>query len=136
MTQSGGDGRYASPDGNDRDTTGGVISPLLANLYLHWLDHTWVKKAFANRPYDAHIVRYANDFVILCNKNPEFYLGEAKKVLDRLGLTLNAQKTRIVDAREEPFDFLGHRFVAQPSKVTGKLKSYYYYYYYYPRPRR
>ncbi|WP_186215135.1 MULTISPECIES: group II intron reverse transcriptase/maturase [Burkholderiaceae] len=105
---------------------GGVISPLLANLYLHWLDHTWVKKAFANRPYDAHIVRYADDFVILCNKNPEFYLGEAKKVLDRLGLTLNAQKTRIVDAREEPFDFLGHRFVAQPSKVTGKLKSYYY----------
>lgn len=105
---------------------GGVISPLLANLYLHWLDHTWEKKAFGKRPHDAHIVRYADDFVILCNERPEFYLEQAKKVLDRLGLTLNAQKTRIVNAKEEPFDFLGHRFAAQPSKRTGEPKTYYY----------
>lgn len=105
---------------------GGVISPLLANLYLHWLDHTWETKAFGKRPHDAHIVRYADDFVILCKENPEFYLEQAKKVLDRLGLTLNAQKTRVVNAREEPFDFLGHRFAVQPSKLTGKLKTYYY----------
>lgn len=105
---------------------GGVISPLLSNLYLHWLDHTWERKAFGKRPHDAHIVRYADDFVILCNERPEFYLEQAKKVLDRLGLTLNEQKTRIVNAREEPFDFLGHRFAAQPSKVTGKQKTFYY----------
>jgi group II intron reverse transcriptase/maturase len=113
-----------------RETTGtpqgGVISPLLANLYLHWLDHTWEAKAFGKRPHDAHIVRYADDFVILCKENPELYLEQAKKVLDRLGLTLNAQKTRVVNAREEPFDFLGHRFAVQPSKLTGKLKTYYY----------
>lgn len=105
---------------------GGVISPLLANLYLHWLDSTWEKKTFGKRPHYAHIVRYADDFVILCSKRPEFYLEQAKKVLDRLGLTLNAKKTRIVNAREEPFDFLGHRFSAQPSKVTGELKTFYY----------
>lgn len=105
---------------------GGVISPLLANLYLHWLDLVWVNKGFGNRQHDAHIVRYADDFVILCRKDPEKYLGEAKKVLDRLGLTLNAQKTRVVNAKEEPFDFLGHRFAVQPSKRTGKLKTYYY----------
>ncbi len=105
---------------------GGVISPLLANLYLHWLDSVWVNKGFGNRQHDAHIVRYADDFVILCGKNPDKYLGEAKKVLDRLGLTLNAKKTRIVDATKEPFDFLGHRFAVQPSKRTGKLKTYYY----------
>lgn len=105
---------------------GGVISPLLANLYLHWLDHIWVAKTFGQRPHDAHLVRYADDFVILCAANPEFYLEAVKKVLNRLGLTLNAQKTRIVDARKEPFDFLGHRFVSQPSKATGKLKTYYY----------
>lgn len=105
---------------------GGVISPLLANLYLHWLDSTWEKKAFGKRPHDAHIVRYADDFVILCSKRPEFYLEQAKKVLDRLGLTLNDKKTRIVNAKEEPFDFLGHRFAAQPSKVTGELKTFYY----------
>ncbi|MGK9451955.1 group II intron reverse transcriptase/maturase [Acidithiobacillus caldus] len=105
---------------------GGVISPLLANLYLHWLDSVWESKGFGKRPHDAHIVRYADDFVILCRDNPEKYLGEAKKVLDRLGLTLNAQKTRIVDATRESFDFLGHRFAVQPSKRTGKLKTYYY----------
>lgn len=85
-----------------------------------------MNKGFENRQHDAHIVRYADDFVILCGKNPDKYLGEAKKVLDRLGLTLNAKKTRIVDATKEPFDFLGHRFAVQPSKRTGKLKTYYY----------
>ncbi|MBU6443203.1 MAG: group II intron reverse transcriptase/maturase [Alphaproteobacteria bacterium] len=105
---------------------GGVISPLLANLYLHWLDRHWERKALGKRPHDAHIVRYADDFVILCSQAPEFYLDEARKVLDRLELTLNVQKTRIVDVRREPFDFLGHRFAVQPSKRTGELKTYYY----------
>jgi RNA-directed DNA polymerase len=39
---------------------GGVISPLLANLYLHWLDQTWEKKGFGKRAHDAHLVRYAD----------------------------------------------------------------------------
>ncbi|MDD8405122.1 hypothetical protein LAW58_23665 [Escherichia coli] len=63
-----------------RETTGtpqgGVISPLLANLYLHWLDHSWEMKSFGKRPHNAHIVRYADDFVILCKENPEFYLKQ------------------------------------------------------------
>lgn len=105
---------------------GGVISPLLSNLYLHWLDLIWEKKGFNGRYHDAHLVRYADDFVILCKRRPEFYLGEAQKVLDHLELTLNTQKTKVVNAREETFDFLGHRFAVQPSKVTGKLKTYYY----------
>lgn len=104
---------------------GGVISPLLANLYLHWLDRCW-EKVYNKKPHDAHIVRYADDFVILCFKRPEFYLGEVKKVIDRLGLTLNEQKTRLVNVREEPFDFLGHRFAVQPSKRSGELRTYYY----------
>ena len=98
----------------------------MANLYLHWLDRHWERKALGKRPHDAHIVRYADDFVILCSQAPEFYLDEARKVLDRLELTLNVQKTRIVDVRREPFDFLGHRFAVQPSKRTGELKTYYY----------
>ena len=105
---------------------GGVISPLLANLYLHWLDHVWETKGFGKRSHNAHIVRYADDFVILCNRNPEFYLEQAKVVLDRLGLTLNAQKTRVVNVKEEPFDFLGHRFVVQRSKRTQNWTTYYY----------
>ncbi len=105
---------------------GGVISPLLANLYLHWLDQIWEKRGFGTRPHDAHIVRYADDFVILCSRRPEFYLGQAQAVLDRLGLTLNAKKTRIVNARETTFDFLGHRFAVRDSKRSGEQKTYYY----------
>lgn len=105
---------------------GGVISPLLANLYLHWLDRVWETREYGGRRHDAHIVRYADDFVILCKRNPEFYLEQAKAVLDRLGLTLNAEKTRIVHAREGSFDFLGHRFVVQRSSRTGNWKPYYY----------
>lgn len=105
---------------------GGVISPLLANLYLNWLDRQWDHKGFGKRPHDAHIVRYADDFVVLCSKRPEFYLGEAQAVIDRLGLTLNEQKTRLVDAAREPFDFLGHRFMRKPSSRTGKVQTYYF----------
>lgn len=105
---------------------GGVISPLLANLYLHWLDRTWESKGYGGREHDAHLVRYCDDFVILCRQRPEEYLANAKAVLDRLGLTLNEQKTRIVNVKEAPFDFLGHRFAVQPSKRTGELKTYYY----------
>jgi group II intron reverse transcriptase/maturase len=105
---------------------GGVISPLLANLYLHWLDQTWENKKFGERSHDAHLVRYADDFVILCKERPDFYLEQAKQVLDRLGLTLNAKKTRILNATREPFDFLGHRFTVRPSKRTGKQNTFYY----------
>ena len=51
-------------------------------------------------------------------------------MLDRLGLVLNEQKTRVVDARRESFDFLGNRFVVQPSKRTGAIRPYHY-----PAPR-
>ena len=105
---------------------GGVISPLLANLYLHWLDRFWERRDYGERKHDAHIVRYADDFVILCGRRPDFYLAEAQKVLNRLGLTLNAQKTRVLNVQEESFDFLGHRFVVQPSKRDGAKKTYYY----------
>jgi RNA-directed DNA polymerase len=105
---------------------GGVISPLLANLYLHWLDQTWDRKKFGERSHDAHLVRYADDFVILCKERPDFYLEQARQVLDRLGLTLNAKKTRILNATQGPFDFLGHRFTVLPSKRTGKLNTFYY----------
>ena len=72
----------------------------------------------------------ATHLVILSSKQPDFYLAEAKRILDRLGLTLNAQKTRVVNVKEEAFDFLGHRFAVRPSKRTGAMKAYYY-----PRPK-
>ena len=52
------------------------------------------------------IVRYADDFVILCKRAARVYLEQAKQVLTGLALTLNAKKTRILNAEEEPFDLL------------------------------
>ena len=104
---------------------GGVISPLLANVYLNALDQLWVRNHLGDRRNDAHLIRYADDFVILCAKDPEKYLGIAKQRLDRLGLTLNSEKTKIKHVKEG-FDFLGHTFRLAQSRVTGKTKCFYY----------
>jgi RNA-directed DNA polymerase len=104
---------------------GGVISPLLANVYLNALDQLWVKRHLAGWYHNAHLVRYADDFVILCRKDPEKYLSIAKQRLDRLGLTLNSEKTKIKHA-SEGFDFLGHTFKVACSSATGKTKCFFY----------
>ena len=86
---------------------GGVISPLLANIYLHVLDRVWEDRC-------AHLgtlVRYADDFVVMCDTTAA--VEEARRrvsaVLTRLGLELHATKTRMVDLSRggEGFDFLG-----------------------------
>ena len=86
---------------------GGVISPLLSNIYLHVFDTVWTKRC-------AHLgtlVRYADDFVVLCGtvKTCEEAEDRVRKVLDRLGLELHRGKTRRVDLSrgKEGFDFLG-----------------------------
>jgi RNA-directed DNA polymerase len=88
-----------------RNIVGGVISPLLSNIYLDPLDHMMAQEGF-------EMVRYADDFVILC-RSPE----DAARALERVqewtataGLTLHPTKTRIVNAAEDSFDFLGYRF--------------------------
>jgi RNA-directed DNA polymerase len=85
---------------------GAVISPLLANIYLDPLD-----KAMAKAGYG--MVRYADDFVVLCRSQAEAEaaLGEIRAWVESHGLTLHPEKTRIVDAREKGgFDFLGYHF--------------------------
>ena len=84
---------------------GAVVSPLLSNIYLNPLDHLLAREGF-------EMVRYADDFVILC-RSPE----EASRALEAVqrwtataGLTLHPTKTRVVNAKEEAFDFLGYRF--------------------------
>ena len=84
---------------------GAVISPLLSNIYLNPLDHLMAREGF-------EMVRYADDFVILC-RSPEEAARALAVVRDwtaTAGLTLHPTKTRIVDAREDAFDFLGYRF--------------------------
>ena len=84
---------------------GAVISPLLANIYLNPLDHRLSEAGYA-------MVRYADDFVILCRSREEAdgALEKVKAWVEENGLTLHPTKTKIVDARTEGFDFLGYTF--------------------------
>ena len=106
--------------GNRRGTPqGGVISPLLSNLYLHLLDRIWERHNIAQR-YGARIVRYADDLVILCKRDITKPLALLKQILGRLGLTLNETKTHTVNAFQESFDFLGFSFQMRKSQFSGK----------------
>ena len=103
------DGRRWKPD---RGTPqGGVISPLLANIYLHALDVTWEKRGYTRRDGpNVQLVRYADDLVLLTNKDARWALTRLEEILGRLDLRLNEQKSRVVNAEEETFDFLGFTF--------------------------
>lgn len=99
---------------------GGVISPLLANLYLHLLDRIWERQDLMRR-YGAHLVRYADDFVILCKGRVDAPMQMVKMVLDKCDLRINEKKTSIVNARKEGFDFLGFSFQMRRSHRSGKV---------------
>jgi RNA-directed DNA polymerase len=94
---------YESEKGSPQ---GGVISPLLANIYLHTLDEMMMERGH-------RITRYADDFVICCKsrKGAERVLRTVVKLLEeKLGLKFHPDKTKIVDNYEEPFIFLGYVF--------------------------
>jgi RNA-directed DNA polymerase len=98
-----GKGWEATPEGTPQ---GGVISPLLANIYLNDLD--W-ELAHAG----LHMVRYADDFVVLCRTETEAHgaLELIKRWMDQAQLRLHPEKTKIVDATQKGgFDFLGYHF--------------------------
>jgi RNA-directed DNA polymerase len=98
---------------------GGVISPLLANCYLHILDRIWQRRHM-KRKLQAHLVRYADDFVVMCRKDVEEPLKVVRHVLGRLGLSLNEAKTHIVDATQASFNFLGFAIQMSQGASTGK----------------
>ena len=101
---------------------GGVISPLLANIYLHVLDMYWAER-YASL---GKLFRYADDFVIVCRtkRDAEGALQVVKQIIARLKLTLHPTKTRIVDMGREGFDFLGFHFHKLKSKKNNKLLPY------------
>jgi len=107
---------------------GGVISPLLANIYLHVLDEEWENK-------HAHVgvlVRYADDFVVACNTGAACEEAERHitKVMAKLGLTLHPEKTRRVDLSwgKQGFDFLGcHLRKKLSGSIWEKQRKRYYF---------
>jgi RNA-directed DNA polymerase len=88
---------------------GGVISPTLANVYMNRFLKHW-RRSERSAVYKAHVVSYADDFVILSRGHAKEAKTWTGGVMTRLGLTLNEAKTSIRNARQESFDFLGHRF--------------------------
>jgi RNA-directed DNA polymerase len=95
---------------------GGVISPLLANVYLNCLDQAWQEHGREH----GEIIRYADDLVVMCRsrRQAEAALEFLQTRLGALGLTLSPSKTRIVDCRPgaDGFDFLGYHFRMRPSR--------------------
>ncbi|MBV8917227.1 group II intron reverse transcriptase/maturase [Bradyrhizobium sp.] len=88
---------------------GGVISPLLANLYMNRFLKHW-RSTGRGEAYRAQIVSYADDFVILSRGHAAEALAWTGRVMTKLGLALNEMKTATRDARRERFDFLGYSF--------------------------
>ena len=120
IVEEHGDGKKEYK-GNDKGTPqGGVISPLLANIYLNVLDTLWKVKQVQER-LGARLVRYADDCVVLCKGNTERVLKGMKTVLGDLGLTLNEVKTKVVDAQQENFTFLGFSISLKRGRKSGRL---------------
>jgi RNA-directed DNA polymerase len=88
---------------------GGVISPTLSTLYMNRFLKHW-RASGCGEAYQAHVIVYADDFVILSRGHATAALAWTRPVMTRLGLTLNEAKTSIRNARQESFDFLGYTF--------------------------
>jgi RNA-directed DNA polymerase len=88
---------------------GGVISPLLANRYMNRFLRHW-RHQERGKAFRAHVVNYADDFVILSRGYADEALAWTRRIMTRLGLTVNEAKTTVRDARQERFDFLGYSF--------------------------
>jgi group II intron reverse transcriptase/maturase len=114
---------------------GGPASPLLANIYLHLLDRNF-RRHVKRGELKGRLVRYCDDFVIVCPRHPAREREWAERVMTRLGLTLHPEKTRVVHAGKEWVNFLGYRIrcrpngrvaldVAKPamSRIRDKLRS-------------
>jgi RNA-directed DNA polymerase len=92
---------------------GGVISPLLANIYLHWFDTVFHRETGPAHWAKAKLIRYADDFVVMARYiGPRLKAFIEQKIEGWLGLCINREKTRVYDAREpgQTLDFLGYSF--------------------------
>ena len=102
--------RTSGGKGNRKGTPhGGVVSPLLANLYMNRFLKFWRVKE-CGKTFRAHVVNYADDFVILSRGKADEALAWTRAIMTRLGFTLNEAKTSVRDARADDFDFLGYTF--------------------------
>jgi RNA-directed DNA polymerase len=112
VEERSGDGKRRMSGGksNTRGTPqGGVVSPMLANIYMNRFLKHW-RLTGCREAFRAHVVSYADDFVILSRGHATEALAWTKAVMTKLGLTLNEAKTSLKEARTESFAFLGYSF--------------------------
>jgi RNA-directed DNA polymerase len=99
---------------------GAPISPLLANLYMRRFILGWKKQGWEKR-FDARIVNYADDFVILCRHSSAEARERMQQIMTTLKLTVNETKTKVCRIPEESFDFLGYTIGRQYSAQGGRV---------------
>lgn len=97
---------------------GGVLSPLLANIYMHRFIKAF-RKSGLEKTHGAILVNYADDFVVLCRRDADGALAAIRRWFTTMGLELNERKTAVKDARRDSFDFLGYSFQMLRSYKTG-----------------
>ena len=105
---------------------GGVISPLLSNLYLHWFDKVFHRVTGPAHWANAWLVRYADDFVVLARYQGERLTGWIESKLENwMGLEINRDKTRVIDLKQPAvkLDFLGYTF-RYDRDLKGRSQSY------------
>lgn len=122
VEMTGGDGRRRMEGGKASTRgvpQGGVISPLVANLYMNRFLKHW-RRSGRGEAWQAHVINYADDFVILSRGHAAEALAWTDRVMTRLGLSLNRSKTCLRDARQERFDFLGYSFGPHCFRQTGR----------------
>lgn len=121
---AGGSGKWSRPEKGTPQ--GGVISPLLANIYLHWFDALFHGPQGPAQTEGAKLVRYADDFVVLTREwKPEVGAFIESRLEGKFQLEINREKTRVVDLREagESLDFLGYTF-RKDRDLKGRGKKY------------
>jgi RNA-directed DNA polymerase len=101
---------------------GSPISPLYSNIYLNLLDQVWHRRGYPEK-LGATLHRYADDAILVCRLNAKQALEAFEAIAQRMGLTINREKTRITKLTEG-FDFIGFHFVKRRSPNSGKLSIY------------
>lgn len=118
------DGQYKGGKKQKTGTPqGGVISPLLANIYLHLLDRIVNDSRKLFHRMGVKIVRYADDFVLMGKSIPKEVEERLREIMERMGLKINESKTRKVQTRQTAFHFLGF-MIRYDKDLKGRNKGY------------
>ena len=118
------DGRKEYPE--EGTPQGGVISPLLSNIYLNELDSIWVRKGMDQREgNNAHIIRYADDIIVLTDRKTAYAMSVLRRIVSVLDLELNEDKS-VTTTAQSGFDFLGFHFIRKISNYWNREVTYIY----------